>query len=115
VHAGELVHDATADGGAQLTGSVSDDRRWALYRLVREETSEWAVPPALTLPGLDPALEYRVRVLEALSAERTRDIDPPPWVAAGGARLTGALLQLAGLRAPLLAPGSALVLEVTAV
>ena len=115
VHTGELVHDATADGGSQLTGSVSADRRWALYRLVREETSEWAVPPALTLPGLEPALEYRVRVLEGLSAERTRDIDPAPWLAAGGTRLTGALLGTVGLCAPLLAPGSALVIEVTAV
>ncbi|RCK57225.1 alpha-galactosidase [Microbacterium sorbitolivorans] len=115
VHAGELVHERGTDEGCLLTGSVSADRRWALYRLVREEMGEWGLPPALTLPGLDPSLTYRVRVIEPLSAAKTRDVVPVPWIAAGEIELPGSVLGAIGVRTPLLAPASALVLEVTAV
>lgn len=113
VHSGELVHGATGDGGTSLTGSVSDDRRWALYRLSREDTADWSVPPPVALPGLDSALDYRVRVIPSLSAEQ-HDVVPVQWVADGEIQQPGALLTSVGLRVPQLRPGSAFVIEVTA-
>ncbi|WP_188700724.1 alpha-galactosidase [Microbacterium nanhaiense] len=113
LHGGELVHGATGDRGTSLTGSVSADRRWALYRLSREETAEWSVPPLLMLPGLDSALDYRVRVIPSLSAEQ-HDAVPVAWIADGQIEQPGALLASVGLRVPQLRPGSALVIEVTA-
>ncbi|GAA4775960.1 alpha-galactosidase [Microbacterium gilvum] len=114
MHTGRLLHRATADEGTVLTGAVSDDRRHGLYRLTRERTGEWAVPPAVRLPGLDPALTYRVRVVRELTAARFLDVVPVPWVAEGEATLRGALLETVGVRTPLLAPASALVLEAEA-
>ncbi|GAA3939885.1 alpha-galactosidase [Microbacterium soli] len=113
MHSGSLVHDES-DGGEQLlTGVVSSDRRHALYRLARTGTGEWAVPPALRLPGLDPRLVYRLHVIEALSAQQYLDVRPVPWLAEG-VTLPGALLETVGVRTPLLAPASALVLELIA-
>ncbi len=114
IHTGRLLHRATGDEGTSLTGVVSDDRRHGLFRLTREQTGEWAVPPALRLPGLDPALAYRVRVVRELTAARFLDVVPVPWVADGEVTLPGGLLETVGVRTPLLAPASALVLEVEA-
>ncbi|MDQ0642743.1 alpha-galactosidase [Microbacterium murale] len=115
MHTGELVHGETSDEGAVLTGVVSADRARALYRLTRESSGEWAVPPALRLPGLDQTATYRVRVLPALTAARFLDVEPVPWTAAGEVVLPGSLLSQVGVRTPLLAPASALVIEVEAV
>ncbi|QGU28878.1 alpha-galactosidase [Microbacterium oryzae] len=115
MHTGELMHAETADEGTALTGVVSADRSHALYRLTREATGEWAVPPALRLPGLDPQRTYRVDVLPALTAAHFRDVKPVPWVAEGGVTLPGSLLTTVGVRAPLLAPASALVVEAVAI
>ncbi|MGM7698766.1 alpha-galactosidase [Microbacterium sp. A84] len=115
MHTGELVHDATDDEGQLLTGAVAQDKRHALFRLTRETTGEWSVPPALRLPGLDPALTYRVSVVSALTTKAYLDPKTVPWLADGGAVLPGSLLSGIGLRTPLLAPASALVLEVVAV
>ncbi|MDN3310299.1 alpha-galactosidase [Microbacterium oryzae] len=115
MHTGELMHAETEDEGTALTGVVSADGSHALYRLTREATGEWAVPPALRLPGLDPRRTYRVDVLPALTAARFLDVKPVPWVAAGGVTLPGSLLTTVGVRAPLLAPASALVVEAVAI
>ena len=115
MHTGELLHDAVADEGAALTGVVSEDRAHALYRLTREATGEWAVPPALRLPGLDPSRTYRVEVVRALATGHLLDMRPVPWIAEGSVTLPGSLLSTVGVRTPLLAPASALVLEATAV
>ncbi|MBO0983149.1 alpha-galactosidase [Rathayibacter sp. SD072] len=109
-----LVHGPTADDGSELTGAVSPDRRHAVYRLARSGTGEDAVPPPTRLVGLDPALGYRVRIVEELRPERFLDAVPPPWISRGEVVLPGSLLAGVGLRTPLLAPSSALVLEVEA-
>lgn len=115
MHSGELVHGATSDEGAALTGVVSADRAHALFRLTREATGEWAVPPALRLPGLDPSSTYRVRVLRALTTASFLDAEPVPWIADGEIVLPGSLLSVVGVRTPLLAPASALVIEAEAI
>ena len=114
MHSGELLHGDGDDDGQVLTGVVSSDRRHGLFRLTREATGEWAVPPALRLPGLDPRVDYRVRVVPALSAKKFLDAKPVPWIAEGDCELPGSLLGAVGVRVPLLAPASALVLEVVA-
>ncbi|WOF22485.1 alpha-galactosidase [Microbacterium betulae] len=115
VHTGELVHGETSDEGAALTGVVASDGSHAVYRLARETTGEWAVPPALRLPGLAPDATYRVRVIPALTAARFLDAESVPWIADGEVVLPGALLGAVGVRTPLLAPASALVVEAVAV
>jgi alpha-galactosidase len=115
MHTGELVHGETSDEGTALTGVVSADRSHALYRLTRESSGEWAVPPALRLPGLDPQTTYRLDVLQTLTAARYLDVRPVPWVAEGSITLPGSLLTTVGVRTPLLAPASALVVEAVAI
>ncbi|MGW8483131.1 alpha-galactosidase [Microbacterium sp. NPDC055903] len=115
MHTGDLVHGDGDDDGQVLTGAVSPDRRHGLFRLTRESTGEWAVPPALRLPGLDPEAEYRISAVPALTTRKFLDAKPVPWIADGSCVLPGALLGAVGVRVPLLAPASALVLEVEAV
>jgi alpha-galactosidase len=60
-------------------------------------------------------LTYRVRVLRALTTASFLDAEPVPWIADGEIALAGSLLSVVGVRTPLLAPASALVIEAEAI
>lgn len=114
IHSGTLLHGSTGDSGTELTGVVDAAAHTALYRYARVATSEFAAPPRLLLPGLDPRTRYRVSLVEELSTPTVRDSVPPPWFTRREASGAGASLSTIGLAAPLLGPGSALVLLVEA-
>lgn len=115
LHTGDLVHGSTEDSGSELTGVVARDRAHAVYRLARTTTGEWAVPPSIRLPGLDERRSYAVQILHEFGPTRMLDVSPPPWTDSGRLVVDGAVLTTVGLRTPLLAPASALVLELHAV
>ena len=99
--------------GRSLRGVVAVDRRQAAFLVAQERTDAHRAPP-LVLPGLDPALTYRLRA-------------PPPQqldvklsasqrlLFAEGLVLPGALLGTAGIALPEMQPETALVLELDAV
>ena len=115
VHTGVMVHGDTADPGETMTGVIAPDRSRALFRLARTETADRAVPPPLRFEGLDPMQRYRMTPVQELRPPLLLDVVAPPWLARGGVVLTGAVLRDIGVQSPLLAPGQALVLELTAV
>ena len=73
-----------------------------------------ALPAPLRFVGLDPARRYRVAVLDLGAPVDTLQDAPPPWLA-DGVVLPGAVLAESGLAMPLLLPGNAIVLHLTAV
>jgi alpha-galactosidase len=93
---------------------VAADAASAVFAVVAVAAPRDASPPPATLPGLDPAREYRVTPLRLGAWPRTVQDAPPPWWNAGGATLSGRVLATVGLPMPLLAPEQALVLEVVA-
>ena len=115
LHGGEVVHADHPDPAAALHGVVAGDRSEALYAYVQLTTSPFAVPPPARLPGLDPARSYLVEPAHPAGPPRTTQRVPPPWYAAGGVTLPGAVLAAAGLAMPVLDPEQALLLRVRSV
>jgi alpha-galactosidase len=115
LHTGEVVHADHPDPAAALHGVVAGDRSEALYAYVQLATSPFAVPAPARLPGLDPARSYLVEPVHPAGRPRTSQRMPPPWYAAGGVTLPGAVLAAAGLAMPVLDPEQALLLRVRAV
>jgi alpha-galactosidase len=114
LHSGEVVHADHPDPAVAVHGVVARDRSEALYAYVQLATSPFAVPAAVRLPGLDPARSYLVEPVHPAGPPRTAQ-RLPPWYAAGGVTLPGAVLEAAGLAMPGLDPEQALLLRVRAV
>jgi alpha-galactosidase len=116
LHGGEVVHADHPDRAVALHGVVAGDRSEALYAYVQLATSPFGVPAPARLPGLDPARGYLVEPVHPAGPPRTSGQRlPPPWYAAGGITLPGAVLAAAGLAMPALDPEQALLLRVRAV
>jgi alpha-galactosidase len=113
LHTGTLTHPDTADTGVTATAVVDDDRSHAVVRVARHATGNRALATALRVPGLDPESRYRVSPVRELPVPRGLDAAPPPWLEHGSLLLPGAVIADVGLQLPLLAPGEALVLEIT--
>ncbi|MEN1975175.1 alpha-galactosidase [Cellulomonas sp. P4] len=113
LHTGAVRHPEQPDPGLHVTQVVAPDGSAAVVRVARTTTGPRALPTVLRVPGLDAASRYRVRPVPELAVPAALDVQPPPWLARGEVHLAGAALAGAGVRLPLLAPGQALVLEVT--
>jgi alpha-galactosidase len=117
LHSGTVVRADHTDDGTLLHGVVASDRGSAVFCFARTATSAAAVPGRTPLPGLDPELTYQVRVRDEASSPAGRHTTrgaAPGWLRPGGVRLSGRVLGQAGLALPILQPGEALVLQLTA-
>ncbi len=113
IHGGDVVRVDHPDPGAWLSGVVAADRSEALFWYVRLESSPDAVPAALRFAGLDRERRYAVSVRdEAGLAHHVGGL--PAWRHGGGVELSGAVLEVAGLPAPLLGPGQGVLLHLRA-
>jgi len=114
LHAGVTVRGDHVDDGALLHGVVSDAGDHAVFAWVRTETGPLGNAVRVPIPGLRPDLAYRVRVRRELGDASRHQIADPAWLAADDTSFTGAVLA-EGLPLPVLNPGQALLLELTAV
>jgi alpha-galactosidase len=115
LHSGEVVHADHPDPAAIVHGVVATDRSEALYAYVQLETSRFAVPVPVRLPGLDPARTYRVTPVDPAGPPLAIQHLPPPWYEDGEATLLGRVLGSDGLAVPALGPEQALMLQVASV
>jgi alpha-galactosidase len=119
LHDGTVVRADPSDPALAVHGVVAADRREAVVALVALAAPRAGLPAPARVPGLDPALTYRVeRVDLGAGAPRMLDAGVPGWwraVAAGqDVRLTGRVLGEVGLAWPLLTPEQAVVLRLVA-
>jgi len=114
LHGGRTVRADLPEPGVLVHGVVSLDGREALAAYVATDGAEAALPPRFALPGLDPVRRYRVEPVDLGASPLTLQDAPPPWLA-DGVTLSGSALSTVGLPMPLLLPGNALVLSLTAV
>lgn len=115
LHSGVTVRGDAIDEGALLHGVVSQDRREAVFAWVRTETSGTAHTPRVQIPGLDARVVYRVRVREDVGGASRHQVEDPAWLRSGDDLVcTGAVLEQ-GLPLPVLNPGQAMLVHVTAV
>ncbi|GEP26590.1 alpha-galactosidase [Cryobacterium levicorallinum] len=135
LHSGVVVRADPSDPALELHGVVSPDQNTALFAQVALTAPRSALPERMRFPGLAPERRYRVSPLLLGGAPRAIQDAPPAWNAAGGGSnaasptvdeaaigsvggsvtLTGAVLALVGLTAPLLAPEQAALFAVDAV
>ncbi|MET9876757.1 alpha-galactosidase [Actinacidiphila glaucinigra] len=114
LHGGRTVRADLPDDATLLHGVAAHDGTAALYCWARVATSPEGQPGRVPLPGLDPALRYRVRVRTDLGLPSFHQRSGPAWLTeAIDDRLTlpGTLLTAAGLPMPQLNPEQALLIE----
>ncbi len=110
IHGGDVVRVDHPDPGAWLSGVVAADRSEAVFWYVRLESSPDAVPAPLRFAGLDPGRRYAVSIREEAGlAHHVGGF--PAWRHRGGVELSGAVLGVVGLPAPLLGPAQGVLLH----
>lgn len=115
IHTGTLYRLDSDDPQAQmLTAIVSSDRRQALVAVAQLAMPTWAMSGTLRLQGLDPRLDYDVRVIDTAENFRNGIVSTQPAWVDEGVTLPGEWLHHAGLAMPVLDPESAVLLLITA-
>ncbi|MFI5952571.1 alpha-galactosidase [Cryptosporangium sp. NPDC051539] len=113
IASGTVVHGESPDPALSLSGVVSPER--AVYVWSRTVTSPPTQAGRVLLPGLEPSVKYRVRVVSELGEPRFSARAGTPWVGGAPVEMSGGVLGAVGLVMPTLEPQQALVLELTAV
>ncbi|MDX2703587.1 alpha-galactosidase [Streptomyces sp. PA03-6a] len=115
LHGGRTVRADLPGDATLLHGVVAHDATAALYCWARVATSPEGQSGRVPLPGLAPALRYRVRVRTDLGLPSFHQTSGPAWLTEAiddRLALPGTLLTAAGLPMPQLNPEQALLIEV---
>jgi alpha-galactosidase len=102
-HTGASVHADHPDAALDIRGVVSGDGGRAVFALTQREASVTYPSGRFTLPGLRTGARYRVRLSEPLTDDLGNGQSPLAW-AEQESILTGAVLGVVGLQAPVLFP-----------
>ena len=112
MHQGSMIRVDHSDDSAQLYGVVSEDLRRALFTYIQLTPADTSHPGDLRFRGLSPDQKYRV--VAAFPAGKPHEMarSSPEWF--NGIELAGSALMELGLKAPILEPENALLIEITA-
>ena len=113
LHSGRTVRADETETTNQIHGVVAQDKSEALFMYAQLRTSDYSRPANIRLPGLEAEATYLVKVIEPAGAAVGMQMLPPKWYE--GVKLSGALLASLGLRAPVLRPEQALLMQVSRV
>ncbi|MFM5905259.1 MAG: alpha-galactosidase [Micrococcales bacterium] len=111
LHGGRTVRVDQTDATAQTYGVVSHDGSRGIFAHVTLAMSQFALPPALRLAGLDAQAKYHVKLVQPAGGYLSTQKFDPEWI--NGVTVDGGFLMNVGLRAPILKPENAFLLEVT--
>ncbi len=109
LHSGKTVRGDQTEANSLVHGVVAHDRSEAVYMYAALRPSEFSRPANIRLTGLEPEAMYEVKLVEPVGPANAMQLLPPKWYA--GVRMSGALLASMGLRAPVLRPEQAMLLE----
>lgn len=113
IHSGDVVRSDEITGSALAYGTISKDKKTAIFTYMQLGTPDNFGPSLLSLQGLEADAKYVVKVNEELSSIDFAQKAPPGWWPQ--VTLTGDQLALIGLQLPVLKPESGLLLELKAV
>ena len=112
IHSGAVVRSDVIQGNAQMYGTVSLDKKEAIFSYMQLTSLDNFGPLVATFDGLDAKTKYQVSVNEELSApEFLQKVHPGWWPSVV---LTGDQLANIGLQLPVLKPESGLLFEIKA-
>jgi len=112
LHSGTVVRSDEIVGNAQLYGTVSLDKKEAIFTYMQLTSLDNFGPLLTTFDGLDKETTYQVNVVENLSADDFIQKRAPGWWPA--LNLTGDQLAHVGLQLPVLKPESGLLFHIQA-
>ncbi|CAN2235147.1 alpha-galactosidase [Candidatus Planktophila dulcis] len=112
LHSGTVVRSDEIVGNAQLYGTVSLDKKEAIFTYMQLTSLDNFGPLLTTFDGLDKETTYRITVVEDLSADDFIQKRAPGWWPA--LNLTGDQLAHVGLQLPVLKPESGLLFHIQA-
>jgi alpha-galactosidase len=112
LHSGDVVRSDVIQGNAQMYGTVSRDKKRAIFTYMQLTSLDNFGPLVATFDGLNPQSTYSVSVNEKISApEFLQKVHPGWWPSIN---LTGEQLASIGLQLPVMKPESGLIFEITA-
>ncbi|MEO0312833.1 MAG: hypothetical protein RL140_63 [Actinomycetota bacterium] len=109
IHSGKMVRVEQPDDAAFVHGVVAQDKSRAIYAYVTLRAMKGQTPNVLRFEGLDPAANYRVKIVEPAGSPQFIQRVMPTWPS--GIELTGEALAKVGVRPPILAPENAFLVE----
>ena len=112
IHSGNPVRVDSPDEYF-LQGVVSQDRSKALFSYATLQTISGSRPDALCFPGLDDDRSYRVKAVYPAGEPNFIQRTQVAWLE--GVTLSGKALAQVGVRAPILYPENALLIEIEAI
>jgi len=110
LHSGRVIRIDSVDGDAWSHGVMAQDGSRGIFAYVAMKQSQYVLPPAMRLGGLDPAARYELKVVTPAGGFDAVGKNLPQWI--DGITVDGAYLMNQGLRAPILMPEQAFLLEV---
>lgn len=111
LHSGNVVRSDVIVGNAQMYGTVSKDKKRAVFSYMQLTSLDNFGPLVATFDGLDAKTPYTVSVDVKLSAPEFLQKAHPGWWPT--VKLTGEQLASIGLQLPVLKPESGLLFEIT--
>jgi alpha-galactosidase len=112
LHSGTVVRSDEIVGNAQLYGTVSIDKKEAIFTYMQLTSLDNFGPLLTTFDGLDKETTYKVTVVEELSANDFIQKRAPGWWPA--LNFTGDQLAHIGLQLPVLKPETGLLFHIQA-
>jgi len=112
IHSGDVVRSDVIQGNAQMYGTVSRDKKRAVFTYMQLTSLDNFGPLVATFDGLSPETNYAVQVNEKISAPEFLQKSHPGWWPK--VTLTGDQLANVGLQLPVMRPESGLIFEISA-
>ena len=112
LHSGNIVRSDVIDGNAYLYGTVSQDKKEAIFTYMQLTSLDNFGPLVTTFEGLDAKTTYQVTLIEELSASDFIQKTAPGWWPT--VVLTGEQLSNVGLQLPVIKPEQGLLFHILA-
>ena len=109
LHTGRMVR-SEIDDSSFVHGVVSQNQKEALFAYVTLSASQGSRPNAIVIPGLAKDKNYQVRAVFPMGEPTYIQRTQVAWL--DGAVLSGAALASVGLRAPIMNPENAMLIEI---
>jgi len=113
IHSGTMVRVDRVDGESFVHGVVSKDKNKALFAYATLGTQGGSRPAGIRFAGLDESKTYKVRATFPAGEPKFLQRANVQWLE--GVELSGSALMSMGLRAPILFPDNAFLIEIEAI
>jgi alpha-galactosidase len=113
IHSGTMVRVDRVDDKSYVHGVVSKDKKRAIFAYAALGTQGGSRPNGIRFSGLDESKTYRVKAAFPAGEPRYLQRAQVQWL--DGVTMTGSALQNMGLRAPILFPDNAFLIEIEAI